>query len=737
MRKLLFTALLAIAAFTILSGDALAATLVRPANNLGLVGWWTLDQGTSTRATDSSGYGNNGTLFNFAAPATVSSGWTTYGKRGGAMLFDGTNDTIQVPHGASMKPSSTMTVSAWVKPDVGSLSSAIREIYRKEDAQRHLFSFQMPAGQCATGTGVSTCISFGIVVGGTYSEFDVPITASDFEGRWRLVTAVYDGTNRYMYFDGVLASSTPTTGAIGTSGTNSAYIGSNGGGGEWFKGAIDDLRVYSRALSASEVEALYSTGAVTRKTANNTDLFGSWTFDEGTSTVAHDFSGNGRNGTLNGFPAVSTVSSGWALGKRGNGLVFDGTNDYVEVANTLSDIGTGSFTSAAWFRASNTGITWKRVMHTGCVAYTNGMFMARWNASGQMAAAVCNGSAAANSFVPVTTATYLDGRWHHMAFVVDRVAGTARIYIDGVNVTIQKNISGTECGTLSGDSLYLDISACPSATVAGGNLRLGANSTGGERWDGLIDDAKLYSRALSASEISGLYSQGAATIGVTTDKVSSGLVGYWSFNGKDMDWSSNTAYDRSGYGINGIGTAQLSATTSPVAGRVGQALSFTGANGLDMPVTTGSIGALTNAISMSLWVKRGDDGTFRNIAGVTKDDSTTSYSWGFRVNNTNNVFFDVFVSGFRLQVGDPSVVPVGTWAHYTFTWDGANLILYKNGVLTSSTTRSGTLDPYNTKQFGISNTGGYSRFVGSIDEVRVYNRALSAAEAKQLYLMGK
>lgn len=727
MKRTLLIASLVFVALTMFSGDVFAATLFKPTSNLGLVGWWTFDEGTSTRATDFSGTGNNGTLLN--GPV-----WAA-GKRGGSLYFDGTNDSVSIPHSSTLKPSVAMTVSAWVRPDVGSLS-AIREIYRKEDGgNRHLFAFQAPAFQCVNGTGQSNCLSFGINTGGVYNEFDVPINASDFEGRWRLVTAVYDGVNRYVYFDGVLASSTPTTGAINTGGTALGFIGSLSGNAEIFKGNIDDVRIYSRALSASEVAGLYVQGSVARKVPNNISMFGHWTLDEATSTIAHDFSGNGRNGTLNNMAAPATATSGWGPARKGNGLSFDGTNDYVEVSNTLSDIGTGSFTSAVWFKGANSGTTWKRMVHTGCNGYTAGMFMARWNASGQMAAAVCNGSIAANSFVPVTTATYLDGRWHHMALVVDRSAGTARVYVDGVNVPIQKNVPGTECGTVSGDSLSLDISACTSATATGGNLRFGANSAGGERWDGSLDDVRIYSRALSASEVASLYSQSAAIVGAPIDRVSNGLIGYWSFNGKDIDWSTATVFDRSGNGNNGVGTL-LSATSAPVAGRVGQALLFNGSNGVVMPASP-SMGSITNAMSVSLWVKRGDNGTFRNIAGVLKNDSTTSYAWGFRTNNTDKVFFDVFVSGTRYQLQEPTSVPVGTWAHYTFTFNGSTIALYKNGVLAASTVLPGTIDAYDTKQFGVSDVGGYSRFSGSVDEVRVYNRALSAAEAQQLYLMGK
>ena len=77
--------------------------------NQGLVGYWSMNEGTGTTAYDGSGNGNNGTLTN--GPQ-----WTT-GKVGGALQFDGVDDYVEVPNSTGLNPSDTITIEAWVKGD--------------------------------------------------------------------------------------------------------------------------------------------------------------------------------------------------------------------------------------------------------------------------------------------------------------------------------------------------------------------------------------------------------------------------------------------------------------------------------------------------------------------------------------------------------------------------------------------------------------------------------------------
>ncbi|GEM_PF-6716874 len=217
--------------------------------NQNMKGYWQLSEGTGTTTIDSSGNGNTGTLIN--GPV-----WNSSGRYGYGLQLNGVNQYISIPHSATLKPASQITISAWVNPSSGSLN-VLREIYRKEDGtDRHLLSFQNPAN-CAGGGGTGGCISFGISTGGTYAELDVNIAAVDWENGWHHVVATYDGAVKAIYRDGVLIGSVAASGAIGTTGTASALIGSSSGASEFFNGNLDEVAVYNKAKTATEVQNDY------------------------------------------------------------------------------------------------------------------------------------------------------------------------------------------------------------------------------------------------------------------------------------------------------------------------------------------------------------------------------------------------------------------------------------------------------------------------------------------------
>src|SRR5512146_1044622 len=91
--------------------------------------------------------------------------------------------------------------------------------------------------------------------------------------------------------------------------------------------------------------------AATIKAPSNTGLVGYWSFNEGTSTIAHDFSGNKNNGTLTA--AVAALPT-WTGGKLNQALNFDGASGYVSVPNggPLNNLQSGSL--SLWVKYNNT-----------------------------------------------------------------------------------------------------------------------------------------------------------------------------------------------------------------------------------------------------------------------------------------------------------------------------------------------------------------------------------------------
>jgi hypothetical protein len=203
------------------------------------VGQPTSYPGTGTTWTDLSGNGNNGTLTN---------GPTYTSTHGGSLIFDGINDTVIVPHSSSLKPSSQITIAAWVKPTILT-STVYSEIYRKEDGtDRHLFSFQ----------NSGTILSFGMSAGGVYTELDVAINSTEYTGTWNYLVATYDGINKRVYKNANVIGTEPITGSLGSSGTANSFIGSFSGSSEYLNGNIPNLMIYNRALTADEISTNFN-----------------------------------------------------------------------------------------------------------------------------------------------------------------------------------------------------------------------------------------------------------------------------------------------------------------------------------------------------------------------------------------------------------------------------------------------------------------------------------------------
>jgi hypothetical protein len=200
-----------------------------------------------------------------------------------------------------------------------------------------------------------------------------------------------------------------------------------------------------------------------------------------------------------------------------------------------------------------------------------------------------------------------------------------------------------------------------------------------------------------------------------------GLVGYWTFDGPDTIWTSattGTTTDLSGNGNHGTLT-NMSRTSSPAPGISGQALSF---DGVDDGITVShNSGLQPSELTISLWIKPlSSPGTDKRII-----DKGTS---GYIIRRTNNNKIQ-FIPGFYET---SFFVPQNIWTHIVVIAESSGHKIYINGSLDYSNTT-----PYSPS--GTSNLiigGALDKYYGLIDEVRIYNRALSADEVMELYNMG-
>jgi hypothetical protein len=205
----------------------------------GLVGWWKFDEGSGTVAYDSSGNGNDGNLTN--GPT-----WTI-GKIGGALSFDGTNDYVKIG-ASSVFDLQRISISAWVKSDNFSNSGFIFEKTTNGSVNSQYALF------------FENGLRFRNEVGADDVSFSVSSVG------WLFVTSTYDGTRKKLFTNGLERNQVTWTGTIPTSPSGVSAIGgfSQTSHENWsnyiFNGLIDDVRIYDRALSAEEVQALYNLG---------------------------------------------------------------------------------------------------------------------------------------------------------------------------------------------------------------------------------------------------------------------------------------------------------------------------------------------------------------------------------------------------------------------------------------------------------------------------------------------
>ncbi len=200
----------------------------------GLVGAYAFNEGSGAAAGDVSGHLNNGTLQNGTQ-------WTTGGKFGGALSFDGVNDAVQVPDDDSLDLANGMTIEAWVRP--GAANGWRTAIFKPQ-----------PSGLVYAlygNTSGNVPMAEAWIDGGARKasgSTQLPVDA------WSHLAATYDGTVVRMYVNGTPLGTASRTGGILTS-AEPLWIGANPVWPEPFIGQIDEVRIYDRALTAEQVQA--------------------------------------------------------------------------------------------------------------------------------------------------------------------------------------------------------------------------------------------------------------------------------------------------------------------------------------------------------------------------------------------------------------------------------------------------------------------------------------------------
>ncbi len=444
-------------------------------------------------------------------------------------------------------------------------------------------------------------------------------------------------------------------------------------------------------------------------------LVGYWSMEDCKLTKATDNSGQGNTGTLTNF-ALTGATSNWVVGKLGAcALNFDGTDDYVTINDNDSLNLSTNFTVSGWFKRTTTGNAGK--------IYTSGTQANYW---------MVGIAGATNNFLCFTERNIADycgainvnpSIWHHATFVKNGDSGAnVNIYLDGVFYTT------ASVGTVSTPS---------------GNKRIGAwTESTAIAMNGSIDDVRIYNRALTGNEILAIYNAGGLKINTSTAQLqagtslTSGLVGHWTFDGKYL--TATKARDTSGFANDGILTG---ANGKPVSrpGRLGQALAF---DGVDDYVISSSL-INTSPVTVSAWVKLTSYPAAKGlVTGFVNGIGGAAYDKDLYINTDGRLYFYVYDGAQRTTSAPTSPIPLNTWVHVMGTANGSAAKAYVNGVEVGSVAAGATYTSYTVPNLLIQGTSGLASIAGgymaaTIDDVRVYNRALTASEVTALYKLGR
>lgn len=230
-------------------------------------------------------------------------------------------------------------------------------------------------------------------------------------------------------------------------------------------------------------------------------------------------------------------------------------------------------------------------------------------------------------------------------------------------------------------------------------------------------------------------STGGTVIGVTNDYTlnNSSLVGWWTFDGKNV--VDGAAMDRTPNALTGT-LKNIATSTFYVAGKIGQAFNFISASSQQVTVAPNSALDVT-AVTVSAWVK----GTsFPNAYNGILQRGNAAHFYEYFVKSNGKIgYFILPNSGVFCDGLGVTTLSTGIWYHVVMTYNSVQgLIGYVNGVQDCSVAPNGIIGSVVGTTLAIGNdffTAGRF-FNGSIDDVRVYNRALSATEVQQLYNIG-
>jgi prepilin-type N-terminal cleavage/methylation domain-containing protein len=220
-----------------------------------IVGNWNFDEGSGTIALDSSGYNHHGTIIG-GATYTTDTPQKAAGQGQGkyALSFDGANDYVNIDDSNSLDINENqMSISAWIKPTAGDYRTIVSKGYDSADGG---YALRITRDSEPIRAFFQVYNASGVIgSAGTYNNIS--------NGSWYYLIGTYNGSQVCLYVNGKLDGTCGSlTGNVKTNALPLSFGRMSTGGAitQYYPGLIDEVRIYSRALSAAEIQKLYADG---------------------------------------------------------------------------------------------------------------------------------------------------------------------------------------------------------------------------------------------------------------------------------------------------------------------------------------------------------------------------------------------------------------------------------------------------------------------------------------------
>ncbi|MEQ8604225.1 MAG: LamG-like jellyroll fold domain-containing protein [Marivibrio sp.] len=492
---------------------------------------------------------------------------------GGALQFDGVDDFAEAAELSAFDGATSLTLEGWI--NTSRPGGTILQLTGNDSLELKLDGAGALELSGTLGDG-------GSVVGATAIN----------TGEWVHVAAVLEGGQAQLYVNGEAAGSGSVSANLADP---DLLIGKTQFGGDYFRGAMDEIRLWTTARSEAEIQGAYQR----QLTGDEAGLAAYYRFDERLIEELTDSSGNGNTARLGG---VDRSASGDAAASRLNdlngALSFDGTGE-VEIAHDPA-LSPASFTVETWVRADNGTRSADQRLLISPDSFNEATAYALTLNNGAPSFTVSGGASGAEVVTIGHGASVDDGLWRHVAGVYDGATGTVSFYVNG-------ELSGT--GQLTGALL--------TSTDA---LKLGADGFVGD-----LAETRLWNVARSRQEI-----QDSFELAARGDE--SGLVALWRGVEDPDDGGSSLTDFAGGHDGTIVGGVSFIDPMAPIEGPAGGTLEVEALEGRTVTgvANPGDVGApVSFAITSAGAITTDGDWREQSLsAGVLRLNSVTG-EWVF------------------------------------------------------------------------------------------------------------